>query len=46
MEHGPIPKVGEAAPDFQLTDSTGREWRLTDCVAEGPRVFVFYRGHW
>ena len=40
------PGVGEIAPDFELPDSTGAPRRLSDLVAAGPRIFIFYRGHW
>jgi len=38
--------VGDTAPEFELPDSSGVPRRLCDMVANGPRVFVFYRGHW
>ncbi len=38
--------VGEVAPDFYLGDSTGTSRRLSDLVASGPTVLIFYRGHW
>jgi len=40
------PKVGDPAPDFELPDSTGARQSLAALVSAGPRVFVFYRGHW
>jgi peroxiredoxin len=40
------PKVGDRAPQFAVLDSTGTQRTLTELVAAGPRVFVFYRGHW
>jgi peroxiredoxin len=40
------PGLGEIAPDFELTDSTGASRRLSGLVATGPRILVFYRGHW
>jgi peroxiredoxin len=40
------PKVGQVAPDFTLPDSSGTERRLSELVAEGPLVLIFYRGHW
>jgi peroxiredoxin len=39
-------KVGDRAPEFEVLDSTGGRWTLADLVATGPRVLVFYRGHW
>jgi peroxiredoxin len=44
--HGTLPKVGQQAPDFALPDSTGTARRLSDLVAVGPLVLLFYRGHW
>ncbi len=46
MEKGRVPQTGETVPDFELPDSTGKAWRLSELVSSGPRVFVFYRGHW
>jgi peroxiredoxin len=37
---------GDQAPDFELQDSTGALRNLRDLVSDGPRAFVFYRGHW
>ena len=39
-------KLGEAAPEFEVLDSTGALCNLGSLIAAGPRVFVFYRGHW
>ena len=41
-----IPGVGDQAPDFRLSDSTGVERTLGSLVASGPCVLIFYRGHW
>lgn len=39
------PGVGELAPDFTLTDQSGRRVSLSE--ARGQRVaLVFYRGYW
>jgi peroxiredoxin len=38
--------VGQAAPEFELPDSTGKLLRLADLAAGGPLVLFFYRGHW
>jgi peroxiredoxin len=40
------PEVGGEAPDFRLLDSTGAAHSLASLVASGPRVLLFYRGHW
>ncbi len=45
-EEAKAPGVGEIVPDFELPDSTGAARRLSDLVADGPRIFIFYRGHW
>jgi len=39
------PQVGEAAPDFILTDHAGNAFQL---AAQRPKnvLLVFYRGHW
>ncbi len=38
--------VGSTAPDFALPDSEGQTWRLSEMIADGPAVVVFYRGYW
>lgn len=38
--------VGEAAPDFTLESSAGERVSLSQSLANGPAVLVFYRGHW
>ncbi|MFZ0700212.1 MAG: hypothetical protein WBX13_06965 [Candidatus Acidiferrales bacterium] len=40
------PQPGEAAPDFELSDSTETPRRLSELCASGPLVLLFYRGHW
>jgi peroxiredoxin len=40
------PKVGDRAPEFKVLDSTGEWFGLSDLIASGPCVFVFYRGLW
>jgi cytochrome oxidase Cu insertion factor (SCO1/SenC/PrrC family) len=39
-------RVGERAPDFTLTDGTGRSVSLADYRGQKPVVLVFYRGYW
>jgi peroxiredoxin Q/BCP len=39
-------KVGEAAPDFTLTDQNGRSHTLSAERGKRPVVLVFYRGYW
>jgi peroxiredoxin len=46
MDERQIPDVGESAPEFELTDSTGVVRRLSEIVSGGLGVIVFYRGHW
>ena len=38
--------AGEKARGFELVDSTGVPRRLSELVAQGRVVLVFYRGHW
>jgi cytochrome oxidase Cu insertion factor (SCO1/SenC/PrrC family) len=39
------PAVGDLAPDFTLTDQTGKSVHLSDTRGEKV-VLVFYRGYW
>jgi cytochrome oxidase Cu insertion factor (SCO1/SenC/PrrC family) len=40
-------KVGDEAPDFELSDSTGRAYRLSDFRGKKPVVLEFFRsGDW
>jgi peroxiredoxin len=38
--------VGAIAPDFELSDATGRLVRSADMLALGPLVIKFFRGRW
>jgi peroxiredoxin len=38
--------VGDILSDFTLPDANGHEVSLSDLVADGPLVLVFYRGGW
>lgn len=38
--------VGDVAPDFSLSDATGRAVRLRERLSQGPVVLSFYRGEW
>ena len=38
--------AGQAAPAFALTGHDGKQVALTDLVADGPAVLIFYRGDW
>jgi peroxiredoxin len=39
-------RLGDAVPDFELPDHEGKSWNLSDHLARGPVVLVFYRGDW
>lgn len=36
-------QIGQTAPDFQLTDSSDRPWRLSEHL---PLALFFFRGTW
>jgi len=38
--------AGDVLEDFTLPDATGKDVSLSDLVAGGPAVLVFYRGGW
>lgn len=38
--------VGVKAPEFELTDSTGRLVKSSDLLALGPVILDFFRGRW
>lgn len=42
----PAKQAAALAPEFELPDSSGEVHRLSDLIAEGPAVVVFYRGYW
>ena len=39
-------KVGDKAPDFELTNATGKTVKLSDLLSKGPVVLSYYRGVW
>src|SRR6185312_9179308 len=39
-------KQGDKAPDFALPNVTGETIRLSQLLAKGPVVLIFYRGGW
>ncbi len=39
-------KVGEAAPDFTLSNQDGQPVTLSSYRGKQPVVLVFYRGYW
>ncbi|MGB6906817.1 MAG: redoxin domain-containing protein [Methyloceanibacter sp.] len=41
-----VPAIGEALPDFCMTDSEGRLVDLASFLANGPLVISFNRGPW
>lgn len=38
--------VGDQAPDFTVTGTSGRELQLTDTFRGGETVVILFRGHW
>jgi peroxiredoxin len=38
--------VGAKAPSFNALDEHSNEFRLSDALAKGPVVLIFYRGYW
>lgn len=48
--YGPAPgnrlRAGDSFPEFQLTDSAGEPQSLKPYLADGPVLFLFYRGDW
>jgi peroxiredoxin len=40
------PQVGDVMPPFMLPDQNGRIVTLPECLARGPVVISFNRGHW
>lgn len=42
MLAGDVPKEGETAPDFTVTDTDGNTWRLSEQVEKGPVVLAFF----
>lgn len=39
-------QAGDRAPNFALPDQDGQPWMLSDHLAAGPAVLIFYRGGW
>ena len=39
-------KTGDTAPDFTLSDNSGKSVTLSATVKTAPVVLVFYRGYW
>ena len=41
-----VARVGQAAPDFTLPNTSGQPIHLADLLRRGPVVLSFYRGRW
>jgi hypothetical protein len=41
-----IPKVGQKAPSFELTNQDGKKISSSALLATGPLVLSFFRGVW
>ena len=39
-------KIGLKMPEVTLQDSTGASYKLTESLANGPAILIFYRGGW
>lgn len=39
-------QLGDKAPDFSLTNATGKEVKLSEQLAQGPVILTWYRGGW
>src|SRR4029079_11772717 len=46
LDSNQIPDIGEALPDFCMTDSEGKLVELAALLAKGPLVVSFNRGPW
>ncbi len=42
--HSRTATLGQAAPDFRLTDQNDQEFQLSRALGEGPVALVFLRG--
>ena len=40
------PQAGDRFPEFDLANSAGTSANLAGCLADGPVLFLFYRGDW
>ncbi len=42
-----IPDIDQKAPDFQVLNSKGEEFRLEETLKQKKSLLlIFYRGHW
>jgi hypothetical protein len=39
-------KAGDQAPDFTLPSTSGEQFHLSEMLARGPVVLIFFRGSW
>jgi len=39
-------QAGQQAPNFDLISDSGEEYHLSDMLAKGPVVLIFFRGSW
>jgi peroxiredoxin len=37
--------LGQNGPDFELADSNGKVWKLSEALDDGPLVLIFYYGY-
>lgn len=40
------PSQGDRAPDFELPTHSGETFVLSEALAQGPVLLMFYRGFW
>lgn len=40
------PQVGDTFPNFMMPDQAGKLIELEGCLAQGPVIVAFHRGHW
>ena len=41
-----IPVIGDAMPEFNLTDSKGTEHTSKSLIGDGQLIITFFRGSW
>lgn len=41
-----VVKIGDPAPEFELTSASEKAVRLKELLSVGPLVLCFYRGKW
>jgi AhpC/TSA family len=40
------PRIGEKAPEFTLSDQSGKNVALSDLLSPNGAILIFYRGYW